>query len=712
MGDFKFIEKATRDASRSKPRGSDFVHEIRGHGDGTVQSTYELVVRLSGLHPDVYAVRLYGFLTPRTEARGSMTYMPAPEQKVWQRIDWLQTAFVEARPDGTAEARIPVAFGTYSFDGFSTVWVKAHFYVASLADSVAGRSPVGTAATDPVAVLSFQAVAQASVRIDWNFRGEKYMGITGPVPFEPVLCGSQALRSSDPKRVTTLVCELHKPAVISARHLVPENVTMAVDHHRYFLPAFSLQALPRERAIHKLGPTGNPLDIGVDAVLKDQSELGVKMFNRRTVPSLMTGEPLPVEAHYLAHWLTAPAGGDPRAWEEALMMGALSIGLAPDTVTPASVAATLSLLTALAPYKTDRRVDGTAAEIFAYKGVTTNPLASGDCEDGATSAIVLARALEYQRLHPYEQGSNVEKAQEVLNTYHICAADCEIIGKGGKKSLHACALLLRRDVLYHMVSADDKDKAAVHASTRCQIPDDRYMERYEGTECVYLIETVVLSEPRDRAPENPDARSRVQQRVSDLFARTVHNRDSLFEGVQFMHRSPGSAGYKDFFRVYIPELSFRINLPSLTPVVTPMKAPYGVEIGLGFDKMMQLGTREFFSRGEKFYVTPEESPRVAIGPSGLKERIEMRPHVAEIAEKLVLDAHVPVPPLRPTRELNPGDTVFPSEFRGATDTFFLYTRWFEDRASQISRIASLCGAKVDSTFPWQNYTVHVLVEAE
>jgi hypothetical protein len=697
MGDTRYYTRSTRDVASGRPTGSDFVHEIRVNDDGTASSCCELLVRLAGLHPDVCAVRIYGYITPAGRKR-HCTFDETPIAQHWHRTDWLQTAFVSTKPDGTAEARIPVAFGVGPVSVQVTCCVAVHFYTAVLADSTSDRAPLsgGAGVSGPTVVLSLQAVSRVSMGAEAASQDQQDPCVAS-FPREritPTLCGIPVARWIG-AGMPTVECELRKPERVFVSAIDLAQTVNTLDHHDYDERAFILNAMPMSRALHAKGSVS---DHRLSDAFVDQTPLGLKMFNRRNVPALLTGAPLPVEAHYLAHWMTAPAGGDPRAWEEALAVGALSIGQAPNSVTPASLAATLSLLTALAPYRTDRTADGKKTEIFAHKGVTVSSLASGDCEDGATSAIVLARALEYQRRHAYEHGSLVKQAHRVLDQYFVCAADCEINGAGGKKNLHACGMLLRRDVLYKHVTASANDHDTIRDGSRAG-EDDRLAELFDCGLSVFVIESVLPSEPRSRPVDNDDGRSRIQARVSGLCTKAASDQGGLFDGVQFMRRSPGAAGYINFFRIYAPEMSFRVNMRSLSPATANDDFSEITQIGLGFDEMMKLGTREFSRCKATFVVTPDESG-VRNGGS----------HVVDTAEELVLDSHVPVPPLRPTDEIQKTATSFPTEFFGAPESFFLFTRWFEDRSRQVDRIAAACGAKVARVFSWQNYNVHVLTE--
>lgn len=646
-------------------------------GDSVTFDYARVRVRLEGLHPDISMVRI-GF-----------HYSDTP-------CDWRTTATVIVKPDGTADAVMPV------LKNKEDAQMTVHYYVAAEADSSvasAGRRP---GSIRPVVVFALQGGSRNLVN---TYRSAyNAVGTMDPVNIEPVLNGVPVTRWTTLGFRPVAKFELdHSGDSVDLAGLRADAI--AQQQPRGFTDLWGDSLIDGKPLRRFSAAQPNPLaehhEIkGVQEVLLDRSDYGKRAFNRRYVPSLLTTKKIAVETHYLAHWLMAPRGGSAHAWEEALAVGADVIGEQVYTVTPASLAATLTLLTGLAPYRTDQGIDGKPMEIFAHKAVTANPLPTGDCEDGTTTVIVLARSLEaVTGEHPQ---SLVSQAKRILSRHFVAAADCLITASGGKKTLHACALLVPRDTVARLVSPDYNLGEIRDACGRDGCP------RPETGDRVHVIETVTLSESVDRPAENDTARSEFQARVNAAFVESGHARNGRFDGVQFMHRSPAEKGYLEFTRFYVPELQYLVNLHPLVPVfVEPGDRKKAVRAGMTFAELTDPGLAD---RRDLVFDPIEHDADTFEGGvllDGFHDPVHHRAVCIE-ARTDVMPQFVPVPPLRETREVTGGATKFSPDLTEGSGHLLLFTRAAEDRSSQVSQIAAQCGLSVAGTFDWQLYRVHVL----
>ncbi len=634
-------------------------------------------VRLEGLHPDISMVRI-GF-----------HYSDTP-------CDWRMTATVLVNREGVAEAVMPV------LKNKEGAQMTVHYYVAAEADCSslsAGKRP---GSVRPVVVFSLQGGSRNLV--DTYRSTYNAVGTMDPVSIEPVLNGLPVTRWTTLGFRPVAKFELENSGdSVGLSGLRADSIAQQKPRGSTDLWGDSLlgQKPLRRFSTGQANPLAAHHEIkGVQNVLLDSSDYGKRAFNRRYVPSLLTTKKIAVETHYLAHWLAAPRGGSADAWEEALAVGADAIGEQVYTVTPSSLCATMTLLTGLAPYRTDQSIDGKPMEIFAHKAVTANPLATGDCEDGATTVIVLSRSLEaVTGEHPQ---SLVSQAKRILARYFVAAADCLITATGGKKTLHACALLVPRDTVARLVSPD-YDLGGIRAACgRDGCPRPAPGDR------VHVIETVTLSESVQRPAENDTPRTEFQARVNAAFIDSSHARDGLFDGVQFMRRSPSDKGYLEFTRIYVPELQYLVNLHPLVPVfVEAGDRKKAVRAGMTFTELTDPGLAD---RRDLVFDPIEHDGDTFDGGVLLDGFHDPDHHRAVCIEARadVLPQLVPVPPLRETREVTGGATKFQPGHTEGSGHLLLFTRATEDRSSQVSQIAARTNLRVAGTFDWQSYRVHVL----
>lgn len=624
-------------------------------------------VRFTGLHPDITAVHVGVIVSD-------------------QPLSWRRAAFEYTDDNGQCTVRLAVG-STEVVPADMTLVV--HYYTATIADcstvSRPGRVPV-----PPCCVLALVAASSDAIKT------RSVSGETHRVPLDlaltPRLLGEPVKRwltnGSFPRAAFTMNMDGGTARVSDAKG----RNAITTDPP----PAGSWRdqwggVVYQQRDKHPL--------------LVDATQYGVSCYERRSVAELLTGKQVPVEAHYLAHFMMAPRGGSIAAWEEALAVGSASVGERTDTVTEMSLCATLTLLAGLPPYRTDQDVEGQKIDIFFRRAVTVNPFATGDCEDGATTVCVLARALHL--MVDLNEHSLVSQARRILDRYCVCVCDCTIATSGGGKTLHAVALLVPRAVVIGLMP-DSQRHTTLLAGDSGGI-DDVPVPVHKSGERVYVIETVNLLEAAVR-PGGPDERDALQEKVCGVYGQAVREASGLFDGIGVMHRCPADKVYLWVFRLYAPDLSLRADVRTITPVV--LSGDRGAadsrvtQIGMPFSAITDPGLA---LRTDVAMVV--EEPYV---PDGHDARMPIR----EVAARDVVPHNIPVAPLRTTSEIvgragdtSPGVKLFDPHVRRAAACVHLYTRTCDDRAKQIDEITHRTNTKVVDTFVWQTYTVYVISAA-